>query len=99
AHGSSTPQNRVTESHIYQQLAGAFKLENWTITAVKAYVGHSLAAASADQLTATLGTWSEGVIPGIKTVHTIADDVHQQQLEFVLQDKPVDPAELPVAFI
>ncbi|MDP2506184.1 beta-ketoacyl synthase [Oceanobacter sp. 3_MG-2023] len=99
AHGSSTPQNRVTESHIYQQLAGAFKLENWPITAVKAYVGHSLAAASADQLTATLGTWSEGVIPGIKTVHTIADDVHQQQLEFVLQDKPVDPAELPVAFI
>ncbi|WP_369857594.1 beta-ketoacyl synthase [Candidatus Thalassolituus haligoni] len=99
AHGSSTPQNRVTESHIYQQLASAFKLENWPVTAVKAYVGHSLSAASADQLSATLGTWAEGFIPGIKTTHKIADDVHQQQLEFVLQDKQIDPAELPVAFI
>lgn len=99
AHGSSTPQNRVTESHIYEALAGAFGIENWPITAVKTFVGHSLAAASADQLTAALGTWATGVIPGIKTTEKVADDVHQQGLEFVLQDKQVDSEQLDVAFI
>ncbi len=35
AHGTSTPQNRVTESHIMSALAGVFGIENWLVGAVK----------------------------------------------------------------
>jgi acetoacetyl-[acyl-carrier protein] synthase len=99
SHGSSTPQNRVTESHIYAELAKTFGIEDWAITAAKAHVGHSLSAASADQLTLTLGTWAEGILPGITTTDKIAEDVHQQRLDFVLKHREIDPASLPVAFI
>ncbi|MCY0964532.1 beta-ketoacyl synthase [Parathalassolituus penaei] len=99
AHGSSTPQNRVTESHIYAELAKAFGIEDWTITAAKAHLGHSLAAASADQLTLTLGTWAEGIMPGITTTERIADDVHRERLDFVLKHREIDPTSLPIAFI
>ncbi|MEN9728616.1 MAG: hypothetical protein RL434_2982, partial [Pseudomonadota bacterium] len=58
AHGSSTPQNRVTESRIFDEVAKAFGIEHWPITAVKAYLGHSLAPASADQMVSTLGVFA-----------------------------------------
>jgi len=86
AHGSSTPQNRVTESKIFDQVAGAFGIEQWPVTALKAFVGHSLAPASADQLTNTLGVFHHGLLPGIKTTPAIAADVHREHLNFVLQD-------------
>ncbi len=57
AHGSSTPANRVTESEILDRVASAFGIDGWPVTAVKAYVGHSLATASADQLISALGTF------------------------------------------
>jgi len=99
AHGSSTPQNRVTESHILSELAGTFGIKNWPVTAIKAHVGHSLAAASADQLLMTLGTWAHGIIPGITTATEVAEDVHQQGLNILLQHQQVNAAELPLAFI
>lgn len=99
AHGSSTPQNRVTESHIYAELAKAFKIEDWAITAAKAHLGHSLAAASADQLLLTLGTWANGILPGITTTERVADDVYTERLDFVLKHREIDPTSLPVAFI
>ena len=81
AHGSSTPQNRVTESHILNETAKLFGIENWPVAAIKAYVGHSLGVSAGDQLMATLGVWSEGVIPGIGTIDHVADDVHQSNLQ------------------
>ena len=99
SHGSSTPQNRVTESHIYAELARAFDINDWKITAVKAHLGHPLAAASADQLTMTLGGWAHNMIPGITTTDRIAEDVHQFGLNFLLQHTSVDSKELPLAFI
>ena len=42
AHGSSTPQNRLTESKIFDVVAKAFNVEHWPVGAVKAYLGHSL---------------------------------------------------------
>ncbi|MGC3218339.1 beta-ketoacyl synthase, partial [Pseudomonas aeruginosa] len=50
AHGSSTPANRVTESELLDRVASAFGIDGSPVTAVKAYVGHSLSSASADQL-------------------------------------------------
>lgn len=97
AHGSSTPQNRVTESIIFDRLAEAFGISNWPICAVKAYVGHSLAPASGDQIVAALGAMAHRRIPGIKTIDAVAEDVHRQRLNFPLRDLEVE--NLDVAFI
>lgn len=86
AHGSSTPQNRTTESRIINMVAGAFGIEHWPVTAIKAFVGHSLAPASADQMMVTLGVLRHGVLPGIKTVEKLADDLDASHLDIVLQD-------------
>lgn len=99
AHGSSTPQNRTTESEIFSSLAGAFKIKEWPITAIKAHLGHSLASASSDQLFATLGAWATGILPGITTSKEIATDVHQENLRFLLQHEEFDPNNMPVSFL
>ncbi|OUS10976.1 beta-ketoacyl synthase [Gammaproteobacteria bacterium 54_18_T64] len=96
AHGSSTPQNRVTESVIFERIAEAFGISDWPVCAVKAYVGHSLAPASGDQIMAAIGAMRHGLIPGIKTMDAVADDVYQQRLHFPLNDFA---AEKDVAFI
>ena len=99
AHGTSTPQNRVTESHIFSELAGSFGIEKWPVAAIKAYIGHSLACASADQLVASLGVWHDGIIPGIVTSQTIADDVHVDNLDFMLEHREIDPTAVDSVFI
>ena len=94
AHGSSTPQNRVTESQIFDQVAQVFGIENWPVAAVKAYVGHSLSAASGEQLIASLGIFKYGIIPGIKTIDKVADDVYADRLHIPTSDittvEPID---------
>lgn len=80
AHGTSTPQNRVTESHILNETAKLFGIAHWPVAAIKAYIGHTLGPSSGDQLAATLGVWEHGFIPGIKTIDHIADDVHRSNL-------------------
>ena len=85
AHGTGTPQNRVTESHILSEVAKSFNIENWPVTAIKSYVGHSMGAAAGDQLVASLGVWQHGWIPGIKTIDHIADDVHQANLNILTE--------------
>ena len=81
AHGSSTPQNRVTESQIFDQVAEAFGIEAWPIVAVKSYLGHTIAPASGDQLAAALGSFAYGILPGIQTIDAVAEDVHQTRLK------------------
>lgn len=96
AHGSSTPQNRVTESQIFDQVAECFDIENWPVTAIKSYVGHPLSSASADQLMASLGVFKYGIVPGIKTIDKVADDVYSDRLHISTQDftpsQPIDVA-------
>lgn len=96
AHGSSTPQNRVTESQIFDQIAQVFNISNWPVSAVKAYVGHSLAAASGEQLIVSLGIFKYGLIPGIKTIDKVADDVFADRLQISTKDEfckqPLDVA-------
>lgn len=82
AHGTGTPQNRVTESHILDTIAGAFGIEQWLVASIKCYVGHSLGAAAGDQFMAALGAWAEGWVPGIFTLDEIAHDVHREHLRF-----------------
>lgn len=99
AHGSSTPANRVTESAIFDRLAEVFGIESWPVAAVKAYVGHSLAPASADQLISTLGVFKYGIIPGIKTIAKVADDVHANRLHIPLADMDCREQGMDVAFL
>lgn len=89
AHGTGTPQNRVTESAIFSEVAQHFGIKDWPVTAMKSYLGHSIASAGADQLVMTLGVWQHGIIPGILTTETIADDVSTKGLEFLLAHKEV----------
>ncbi len=84
AHGTGTPQNRTSESHILNQVAKTFSIDNWKVAAIKSYVGHSLGPAGGDQLAATLGVWEYGFIPGINTIDKIADDVFDSNLDFCI---------------
>ncbi|MDC9595574.1 beta-ketoacyl synthase [Xenorhabdus anantnagensis] len=81
AHGSSTPQNRVTESQVFDYVAKAFRISNWKVTAPKAYLGHTLAASSGDQLAVALGIFSHNIVPGISTIEKVADDVYAEHLD------------------
>lgn len=99
AHGSSTPANRVTESELLGRVAAAFDIQDWPVTAVKAFVGHSLAPASGDQLISALGSLRYGLVPGIKTIDKVADDVHQANLSISNKDRAYDAETLDVAFI
>ncbi len=96
AHGSSTPQNRITESMIFDKVADTFGITNWPVTAVKAFVAHPLGPASGDQLANTLGVFADNLIPGIKTTEKVADDVLDKNLDILLQDRPVA---MDVAFL
>jgi len=89
AHGTGTLQNRLTESHILNDIAQTFNIQSWPVAAIKSYVGHSLASSAGDQLVTSLGVWHHGIIPGIPTVDEIADDVHTDNLDFLLQHKEV----------
>jgi len=90
AHGTGTPQNRVTESVILDRVAEAFGVRQWPVTAIKAFVGHSLGSAGGDQLAATLGSFAQGILPGIRTIDHIASDVHRQHLDFAIDHVPRD---------
>ena len=89
AHGTGTPQNRTTESHILNEVAKTFAIKNWPVTSIKAYVGHSISAAGGDQLMTALGVWQYGWIPGIKTIDHIASDVYQSNLSILMDHKYV----------
>jgi acetoacetyl-[acyl-carrier protein] synthase len=99
AHGTGTPQNRTSESEILSQTARAFGIESWPVAALKCYLGHSLGSASGDQVTATLGIWHHGIIPGITTIDGIAEDVSQDNLSFSTAHREVDPEEQQYAIV
>ncbi len=99
AHGTGTPQNRVTESHILNELAAVFGIKRWLVSAVKAYVGHSMAAAGGDQMAAALGAWNHGWVPGITTIDHIARDVRHSRLNLSMTHSEIDPSDMPGAII
>ncbi|CAM3506924.1 beta-ketoacyl synthase [Parendozoicomonas haliclonae] len=100
AHGTGTGQNRVTESAILSDTAKAFGIENWAVSAVKSYVGHSLATAAADQLMSTLGAFAHGRVPGIRTIAgQTADDVHTDNLNILTNHLETGAENLDMALL
>jgi len=85
AHGTSTPQNRITESHVLSQAATSFGATGIPVVGMKAFLGHSQGTAGGDQLHLSLGVWKDGILPGITTSHAIAEDVYQEGLKFQLK--------------
>ena len=99
AHGTGTPQNRVTESHILNEVAGRYGIDRWPVVAVKAYLGHSIGCAGGDQLVSTLGCWQHGWLPGIATIDHVAEDVHAEHLDIVPQHRELGPESAAYAII
>jgi acetoacetyl-[acyl-carrier protein] synthase len=99
AHGTGTPQNRVTESHVFDRVAHAFDVRDWVVAATKCFVGHSLGAAAGDQTSFALGTFATGVVPGITTVTRFADDVHAERLSLSIEHRRYDPSHWQGIFI
>lgn len=97
AHGSSTPQNRVTESLIYHRIAETFAIEGWKVAAPKAFVGHTIGPASGDQLAMALGVFSHQIMPGVTTIDAVAEDVHDQHLD--IRTHHYNCGEMDIAFI
>ena len=86
AHGTSTPQNRESESHIISSMSKAFGVESLPVTAIKSYLGHSLAAAGGDQMISSLGSWRNNLIPGICSTPKLADNVYTENVNFLLEN-------------
>ena len=99
AHGTGTPQNRVTESQILNETAKAFGIDHWPVAAVKSYLGHSIGAAGGDQIMSTLGVWKHGLIPGIQTIDGLAADVHASHLKILQKHMAVESGEMDLALI
>jgi 3-oxoacyl-(acyl-carrier-protein) synthase len=66
---------------------------------VKAYLGHSLGPASGDQLMASLGSFAHGIVPGIKTIEGVADDVYAKRLHISNVDNNRGAAGCEIAFL
>jgi acetoacetyl-[acyl-carrier protein] synthase len=86
AHGTSTPQNRESESHIISSIAKACGIQSLPVTAIKSYLGHSLAAAGGDQMISSLGSWRNNLIPGIASTPKLADNVYNENVNFLLEN-------------
>ena len=99
AHGTSTPQNRESESHIISSVSKAFGIEALPVTAIKSYLGHSLAAAGGDQMMSTLGSWKNNIIPGITSTPEIAENVHKENVRFLLKNKRIEDDEFDFAVL
>lgn len=81
AHGTSTPKNRETESHVFDMVAQAHGIEDWPVVAVKAFVGHSQGSAAGDQLASALGSFAHDLLPGIPTLDDRQpEDLHAERL-------------------
>ncbi|MFC3294507.1 beta-ketoacyl synthase [Modicisalibacter luteus] len=96
AHGTSTPKNRVTESHVLDEIARANQISSWPLAGIKTFVGHSQGSAAGDQLASALGSFAHGLIPGLPHLDAVADDVYAERL--VLFQEPL-PFTADVAFI
>ena len=69
------------------------------MTAIKSYLGHSLAAAGGDQMISTLGGWKNNIIPGITSTPELAENVHKENVRFLLKNKKIENDEFNFAVL
>lgn len=90
AHATSTPKNRVTESHVLDAVAKANAIDAWPVAGIKTFVGHSQGSAAGDQLASALGSFAHGLIPGLPHLDAVADDVYAKRLQLFRQPMAFD---------
>ena len=99
AHGTSTPKNRTTESHVINEVAKAMGIQSWPVAAIKAFVGHSQGTAGGDQFMSALGSWAEGWLPGISTVDHFAADIHDSNLKLSIEHQETGQQGMDMALL
>lgn len=87
AHGTGTPLNRITESHILSTFAKEYGIDNLPVSSVKSKLGHTMGAAGMDQIWSGLGAMEKQKLTGICTIPKLADDVSKDNLDFYLEDR------------
>lgn len=90
AHGTGTPLNRITESHIVSTFAKEFGIDALPVTSLKSKLGHTMGSAGMDQLWGALGAMETQNCSGICTIPKLADDVFTDNLDFYLKDQSFD---------
>jgi acetoacetyl-[acyl-carrier protein] synthase len=90
AHGTGTPLNRITESHIVSTFAKEFGIDALPVTSLKSKLGHTMGSAGMDQLWGALGAMETQNCSGICTIPKVADDVFTDNLDFYLKDQSFD---------
>lgn len=90
AHGTGTPLNRITESHIMSTFAKEFKVKDMPVTSVKSKLGHTMGTAGMDQIWSALGALESQKLTGICTIPKLADDVFTENLNYFLEDGEFD---------
>ena len=98
AHGTGTPLNRITESHILSTFAKEFGIENLPVTSVKSKLGHTMGTAGMDQIWCGLGALESQKLTGICTIPKLADDVFKDNLDFFLENKEFN-SQKDIAFL
>ena len=98
AHGTGTPLNRITESHIVSTFAKEFGIENLPVTSVKSKLGHTMGTAGMDQIWCGLGALESQKLTGICTIPKLADDVFKDNLDFFLENKEFN-SQKDIAFL
>jgi len=98
AHGTGTPLNRITESHIVSTFAKEFGIENLPVTSVKSKLGHTMGTAGMDQIWCGLGALESQKLTGICTIPKLADDVFKENLDFFLENKEFN-SQKDIAFL
>ena len=99
AHGTGTPLNRATESNLLSRCAEVFGISNWPVSALKGMLGHTMAAAGADQLSVGLAAMKKGNVPGIQSTRAPADNVNTKNLQFLFDSIEEDPERWDSVFI
>ena len=90
AHGTGTPLNRITESHIMSTFAKEFGINNLPVSSVKSKLGHTMGAAGMDQIWCAMGAIENQKMTGICTIPKLAEDVFTENLDFFLEDREFD---------
>ena len=98
AHGTGTPLNIITESHIVSTFAKEFGIENLPVTSVKSKLGHTMGTAGMDQIWCGLGALESQKLTGICTIPKLADDVFKDNLDFFLENKEFN-SQKDIAFL
>ena len=98
AHGTGTPLNRITESHIISTFAKEFGIQNLPVTSVKSKLGHTMGTAGMDQIWCGLGALESQKLTGICTIPKLADDVFKENLDFFLENKEFN-SQKDIAFL